>query len=300
VILETPTPYPDLNAVLQELVSTVQRALGSNFAAACLQGSFAVGDFDQHSDVDFIVALNNPLSDLEVDALQAMHARIDNLDCTWAQHLEGSYFPRDILRSCSRRDELLWYLDNGHRTLERSKHSNTVVVRQVVREYGVRLAGASPDALVDPIPVETLRHEIRTTITDWRQEVFAEPQHFNNWFNTLLDRTSGTNGSLRDEVFHLRPHGRIRIHLRMCPAKNNLVPRNGRQIDLLVLVREEEISEDFGLRRIFCPNGSFAPNEDALGLIEVGGCRNIGRNDGIVSSDAVHLHGQQDGDVHGL
>jgi hypothetical protein len=52
VILETPTPYPDLNAVLQELVSTVQRALGSNFAAACLQGSFAVGDFDQHSDVD--------------------------------------------------------------------------------------------------------------------------------------------------------------------------------------------------------------------------------------------------------
>ncbi len=44
-----PTPYPELNAVLQELVQSVQAVLRDNFVAACLQGSFAVGDFDRHS-----------------------------------------------------------------------------------------------------------------------------------------------------------------------------------------------------------------------------------------------------------
>jgi hypothetical protein len=34
-----PTPYPELNAVLQELVDSVRAALGNSFVAACLQGS---------------------------------------------------------------------------------------------------------------------------------------------------------------------------------------------------------------------------------------------------------------------
>lgn len=76
-----PTPYPELNAVLQELVQRAQAVLGENFIAACLQGSFAVGDFDRHSDVDFIVAIEEELSDHQVWALQAMHKHIYSLDC---------------------------------------------------------------------------------------------------------------------------------------------------------------------------------------------------------------------------
>jgi hypothetical protein len=37
----TPTPFPELNAVLMELVQSVQAILGSDFIAAYLQGSFA-------------------------------------------------------------------------------------------------------------------------------------------------------------------------------------------------------------------------------------------------------------------
>jgi len=46
-----PTPYPELDAVLQELAESVQAVLRDNFVAICLQGSFAVGGFDRHSDV---------------------------------------------------------------------------------------------------------------------------------------------------------------------------------------------------------------------------------------------------------
>ena len=177
-----PTPYPELNAVLQELVENMQSALGCSFLAACLQGSFAIGGFDIHSDVDFIVAVEDEFSDDQVDALQAMHARIYDLDCEWAKHLEGSYFPKEVLRDYSQRGRQLWYLDNGSRSLVRSEHCNSVVVRWTVREHGVALAGPSPETLVDPIPVEVLRQEIMETMNDWGQEILIDPERYSNRF----------------------------------------------------------------------------------------------------------------------
>src|SRR3712207_1853494 len=152
-----PTPYPELNSVLEELVTGVQVALEGAFVGAYLQGSFAVGDFDRHSDVDFIVAVSEELSDRQVAALQAVHERVYGLRSEWAEHLEGSYFPAALLRDCRQRAKPLWYLDHGSRSLVRSDHCNTLVVRWVVRERGIPLAGPDPSTLVDPIPVDALR-----------------------------------------------------------------------------------------------------------------------------------------------
>src|SRR5258708_38435162 len=107
-----PTPYAELNSVLEELVASVKAALGEAFVGAYLQGSFAVGDFDRHSDVDFIIVVSDELRDTQVDALQAIHRRIYCLPSEWAQHLEGSYFPTAILRNFDRAKPL-WYLDHG-------------------------------------------------------------------------------------------------------------------------------------------------------------------------------------------
>jgi predicted nucleotidyltransferase len=177
-----PTPYPDLNEVLDELVRSQRSVLGASFVGTYLQGSFAVGDFDEHSDVDFIVALEDELSEAQVEALQAMHGRVFELECEWARHLEGSYFPRAVLRDCSRRGELLWYLDNGSRVMIRSDHCNTAVVRTTVREYGVSLSGPEPATLVDPVPVELLRREILSVLTDWGGKFLAEPEPYRNRF----------------------------------------------------------------------------------------------------------------------
>jgi hypothetical protein len=202
-----PTPYPDLNAVLRELVAGVRAAVGDTFVAACLQGSFAVGDFDRHSDVDFIVAVAQELSDDHVQALQVMHERLYRLDCEWAQHLEGSYVPVHILRHCDQRGRLLWYLDHGSRSLIQSEHCNTAVVRQVVRQHGVVLAGPNPATLVDPVPVEVLRQEIMQTLSGWGRQILTDPEHFNNRFyqtfivlnycRMLHDLRAGTLGSKR-------------------------------------------------------------------------------------------------------
>jgi len=177
-----PTPYPELNSVLADLVTSVTRALGEAFVSACLQGSFAVGDFDRHSDVDFVIVVAAELTDGQVNALQAIHRRLYGLPSVWAQHLEGSYFPAAILRSYDQCSTPLWYLDHGSQTLVRSTHCNTLVVRWVVREHGVILAGPSPATLLDPVPVDALRQEIGATMRDWGQQILDDPDRYRNRF----------------------------------------------------------------------------------------------------------------------
>jgi len=177
-----PTPYPELNSVLRELVDGVRVALDDAFVGAYVQGSFAVGDFDQHSDVDFIVAVQSELSKGQVAKLDALHERLYQLPSTWAQHLEGSYFPTDILRTVDGRSQPLWFLDHGSRSLVRSDHCNTLVVRQVVRASGIALAGPSPATLVDPIPLSALRDEMSATMRDWGHQILADPEPYRNRF----------------------------------------------------------------------------------------------------------------------
>lgn len=193
--------------MLHDLVEGVQAVLCDAFVGAYLQGSFAVGGFDRHSDADFVIAAKRQPSDDQVRALEAMHERIYGLDCGWAQHLEGSYFPLGILRDYTRSGEPLWYLEHGKQSLVRSDHCNTVVVRWTVREHGVALAGPSPLRVVDPIPVEVLRQDILATIRDWGQEILGEPDRFRNRFyqsfivlsycRMLYDLSIGDTGSKR-------------------------------------------------------------------------------------------------------
>jgi predicted nucleotidyltransferase len=108
-----PTPYPELNAVLADLVSSVRQILGENFYGAYLQGSFAVGGADEHSDVDFVVVIERELTDAEQRQLQALQERLFTLPTPWAQHLEGSYVPREQLRKLDPKRRPWFYFDNG-------------------------------------------------------------------------------------------------------------------------------------------------------------------------------------------
>jgi predicted nucleotidyltransferase len=168
-----PTSNPELNAVLHEFVKSVQEVLGENFVSACLQGSFAIGGWDNDSDVDFTIVTGQELSENELSALQAMHARIYQLESEWAKHLEGSYFPKSILKSGDSAKKELWYLDNTYDKLVLSNHDNTLVVRWVVREYGIPLAGIAPRELIDPVSADALRQEMAATMREWADEIFS-------------------------------------------------------------------------------------------------------------------------------
>jgi hypothetical protein len=204
--VRAPTPFPDLNAVLAVLVDGARARLGEVFVGAYVQGSFAVGDADANSDCDFIVAIRRDLTPGEIAALDELHGQIHELPyLPWRHRLEGSYVPVDLLRRASAdpheppgeaprpadwRDPGLAgkgaqlypfvYLDHGARALVRSEHDNTNVVRWSLREKGIVLAGPDPHRLVDPVPPEILRAEVRANM-DLCIGLRLEPMHAVVW-----------------------------------------------------------------------------------------------------------------------
>ena len=164
------TAYPELDAVLTDLVGDVRGILGADLVGVYLQGSFAAGDADEHSDVDFVVVTADDVSSEQEPALAVMHAAYPDRPVPWAQHLEGSYVPRKALRRLDPVRTPWLYVGNGGRVLERSAHDNTAVVRWTVREHGVALAGPAPTELIDPVSGDDLREEVRRTVELWAQD----------------------------------------------------------------------------------------------------------------------------------
>lgn len=186
------TPYPELDAVLEELAKNMQKALGNNFVGMYLQGSLAIGDFDMTSDVDFIIVINQDLSDEEVKKVQSVHTEIYNQDSRWAKRIEYSFFPKEKLRTPSspfsdgQMDESderkLWYFNNGSPTIERDTHDNTLVNRWTVREKGLAMLGPDPKTLINPVPPNDLRKEIKGTIVGEWEYLLKNPEHYRNRF----------------------------------------------------------------------------------------------------------------------
>ncbi len=162
------TPFDDLNRLLVELVAGAREVLGDSFCGAYLQGSFAVGDADVHSDVDFLIVTEGDVTPERQAGLRALHRRLYAFPTSWAQHLEGSYIPRGILRRPDPERRPLLYLDNGATELALDNHDNTAVVRWSLREHGVVLAGPDPREVVEPITADELCAEVRWAFGLWR------------------------------------------------------------------------------------------------------------------------------------
>ena len=88
---------PEIKEILESLIDGTSFILGNNFLGAWLQGSSATGDFDKYSDIDFVIGVAHDLSKEEIVSLQEFHPKLYTHKSHWAKHLEGSYFPVDIL-----------------------------------------------------------------------------------------------------------------------------------------------------------------------------------------------------------
>ena len=94
------TPAPEIDALLDTLLTEVCAILGPRLVGMYLEGSLAAGDFDPaSSDIDVIVVTAGDLPDEVIGALRAMHGRIAEGSSRWARELEVAYVARHTIRA---------------------------------------------------------------------------------------------------------------------------------------------------------------------------------------------------------
>jgi hypothetical protein len=149
-----PTPFAELNELVDGVAGQARDILGSVFVGAYLQGSFALGGADEHSDCDFLVVADDRLTEEQERAVRALHAEIPTREGRWCQLLQGSYASAADLASNDRIDTDWLYVGHGSREMQWSPHCNGVYHGGPCTSTGWRSPGRWP---------VTLSHRSRST-----------------------------------------------------------------------------------------------------------------------------------------
>ena len=238
-----PTPYSDVNQVLNDLRQAVKVILGDQFVGMYLYGSLSSGDFDlESSDIDFLVVTHDWLTDETIAKLETMHNQ------TWANSpkragkLEGAYVPKELIRKhapsgapCPTINEGKFYLDR--------LGSDWVIQRHVVREYGVVIEGPDPKSLIDFVSPEDIRGAVLGILHEWWFPMLNDPA----W---LRDHDRGYHSYAilsMCRVLHALEHGTIASKpVTAAWAQETLGERWKLPIELALLARKP-IPEEFDL-----------------------------------------------------
>ena len=169
------TQHPEINKILDLLLSSASMVLGNQLVGMYLYGSLSSGDFNpETSDIDFLIVTTSSLSDKTIADLESMHHRIWKSGLKWAAKLEGSYIPkRDIRRHdprsgpCPTVNEGQFYLDQ--------RGSDWIIQRHVIREQGIILTGPDPKTLIDPVSPNDIRKAVKGVLQEWWFPMLENP-----------------------------------------------------------------------------------------------------------------------------
>jgi predicted nucleotidyltransferase len=177
----SPTPYPAVNTILEEFLTSVQAALGGDFTGLYIHGSLAYGNFNpQTSDIDFLVVTKGHLSKEAFTALKDMHARLFASGWAWSQKLEGAYIPNnDLRRHDPAHVPTPWLGVDGHFARE-TLGGDWIIQRWILREKGIVLTGPPLKPMIDPISADNLREAVYGSLREWWSPSFPSPERFEN------------------------------------------------------------------------------------------------------------------------
>lgn len=173
-----PTPYPEVNAVLDLLLTEARTVLGDHLVGMYLYGSLSSGDFDlKTSDVDFVIVTDDFLPDDLIAQLEAMHQRIAASGLKFAKKLEGTYIPRGAFRRFDPAMPPVPSLNEG-RFYVAPHGSDWIIQRQVIREHGVVVFGGPAKELIDPVLPDDVRRAVLGIMREWWTPMLDDPSFF--------------------------------------------------------------------------------------------------------------------------
>lgn len=169
-----PTPYRDVNVFLDLFYANLRAVLADQVVAIYLGGSLALGDFNpQRSDIDFAVVTREELPPGIVAALAQMHARLWATGNRWAQKLDGSYVPQQVIRRWTPDHAPCPFVEAAECYM--TQQGSAVIQRYILREHGVAVVGPKPQTLLDPVDALELRGAVQDMLVRWWRPLLDDP-----------------------------------------------------------------------------------------------------------------------------
>ncbi|MEO8971601.1 MAG: aminoglycoside adenylyltransferase domain-containing protein [Ktedonobacteraceae bacterium] len=163
-----PTPYADINDLLDQLLSQMQVILGNRLVGLYLFGSLVAGDFDYDaSDVDLVAAISTELTEKEFEQLEAMHLDIMNRYKRWDNRIEIGYIAVENLQKVQTHHPIA-LISPGEPFHIKVAENDWLINRSVLYEKGIALYGPLPQMIAVPIPQEIRKHVMQKIVQEWR------------------------------------------------------------------------------------------------------------------------------------
>ncbi len=174
------TPYDEVNGMLAELLTAVCGILSDNFVGMYLYGSLVTGDFSlETSDIDFLVAMREPVDEVVVAQLKEMHGRLAKSDLKWGNELEGYYVHLEALRRYGALpDGLHPHRERGEALKVEGEDEAFQIMRYILWHKGEVLAGPPIRELIDFVSQDDLRQAVRDLFVGWWRPQITDHRNF--------------------------------------------------------------------------------------------------------------------------
>jgi hypothetical protein len=163
-----PTPYPDVNELIDKLLLRIKSILGQKMIGLYLEGSLVLGDFDpKTSDIDLLAALSKEMDDNEFEVLRKMHDVFASEHEDWDDRIEVCYISVYALRSVKSHTSQIVNISPGepfHRTVAEKEW---LMKWYLYREKSKTLFGYSPKMLIEPISKEEFIQSVKDHARSW-------------------------------------------------------------------------------------------------------------------------------------
>lgn len=159
--------FKDVFDIIQLLSREVKNVLKDQFIGIYVHGSLAVGDFDpERSDIDFLVVTKDMVSKDLFFSLEKMHDRIATDGNEWTKKLEGSYVPKELLRSNKPPAKARPHINGGNFCLAHFGYE-WVLELYTIREFGIVIEGPNPNTLIDSISSREIQQASLKILNEW-------------------------------------------------------------------------------------------------------------------------------------
>jgi predicted nucleotidyltransferase len=162
------TPYPEVNELLDLLLSRISNIFGDKLIGLYLYGSLVWGDFDESSDIDLLAAVASDVDDAELASLKEMHAEIARKYEKWDNRIEVQYLSLEGLRTFKTRATRMAVTSPGEPFHVVDAGKEWLLNWYPVQEKGVALFGPPPETIIEPVSKAEFIHASVEHIKEWQ------------------------------------------------------------------------------------------------------------------------------------